>query len=178
MTATILYLDFDGVLHRDAVYRQPGRGIYIRGGELFEWGHFLEELVRPFPDLRIVLSTSWVRELGYDRARSYLPPMLAERVIGATFHRRIHGPTRELRWHWAQMPRGQQIAEDVSRRRPRAWFAIDDATDEFTPEQSAFLVHCQSESGLSDPAVRAEFSAMLQRVWRDARPFASGGDVE
>jgi len=160
----VLYLDFDGVLHRDAVYRAPGRGIYIRDGALFEWAHFLEALLHPWPELRIVLSTSWVRELGYDRARSYLPVALAARVTGATFHRRIHGPTRELRWHWAQTPRGRQIADDIARRGASAWVALDDAVDEFTPAQAEFLVPCRSDAGLSDLATRETFSLMLHRL--------------
>jgi len=168
MTPIVLYLDFDGVLHRDAVYRAPCRGIYIQGGELFEWAHFLDELLLPWPQVAIVLSTSWVRELGYNRALSYLPSTLAKRVIGATFHRRVHGPTRELRWHWSQTPRGQQIAEDVARRRPFAWLAIDDAVDEFTPAQAEFLVACRSDAGLSDIAVRAAFDAMLRRICESA----------
>ena len=164
MTTPILYLDFDGVLHCDAVYRAPGGGIYIEGGTLFEWAHFLEDLLRPYPALRIVLSTSWVRELGYDRARSYLPAAVADRVTGATFHRRIHGPTRELRWHWAQTPRGQQIAEDVARRGAPAWLAVDDAIDEFSPAQTEFLVPCRSDAGLSDVGTRETFALMLHRL--------------
>ncbi len=38
----LLYLDFDGVLHHEAVYVSSKRGIYIRepGFELFEWARF------------------------------------------------------------------------------------------------------------------------------------------
>ena len=42
-----MYLDFDGVVHDDAVYCHPKRGIYVStpGRTLFEWSYILEELV-------------------------------------------------------------------------------------------------------------------------------------
>ena len=164
VVGTVCYLDFDGVLHRDAVYKVRGRGILVQDGELFEWAHFLEEALLPYPHLRIVLSTSWVRELGFDEARSFLPPALNHRVIGATFHRREHGPTRELRTHWSQTPRGMQVAQDVVRRKPMAWLAIDDAVDEFSQDQSARLVPCKSDLGLSDAGTRRTLQEMLERI--------------
>jgi hypothetical protein len=63
VVGAVCYLDFDGVLNSDAVYKVRGRGIVVRDSELFEWAHFLEEALVPYPHLRIVLSTSWVREL-------------------------------------------------------------------------------------------------------------------
>jgi len=164
VVGAICYLDFDGVLHSDAVYKVRGRGIVVRDGELFEWAHWLEEAFVPYPHLRIVLSTSWVRELGFDEARSFLPRALNHRVIGGTFHRRQHGPTRELRAHWAQTPRGMQIAQDVARRKPAAWFAIDDAVNEFSQDQSARLVPCSSHLGLSDVGTRHALQEMLERI--------------
>lgn len=164
VVAAICYLDFDGVLHPDAVYKVRGRGIVIRDGGLFGWAHYLEKALVPYPDLRIALSTSWVRELGFNRARSFLPPALDQRVIGATFHRRFHGPTRELRWNWAQTSRGMQIAQDVARRKPTTWFAIDDAIDEFSQDQRARLVPCKSLFGLSDAGTRDALQEMLERI--------------
>jgi hypothetical protein len=119
--------------------------------------------------VRIVLSTSWVRELGFSKARSYLPAALSARVVGATFHRRIHGPTRELRAHWAETPRGLQIEQDVRRRRPATWFAIDDAVKEFTTEQSKWLVPCTSSLGLSHAPTRAALRNMLALSAKPAR---------
>jgi hypothetical protein len=47
-------------------------------------------------NVRLVLSSSWVEQLGYDRARSHLPPDLQLRVVGATYHTRSRH-----RWTWA-----------------------------------------------------------------------------
>ena len=86
----VCYCDFDGVTHDDAVYWSRHGGIQMRtpGRTLFEWLPVLEELFAPYPDLKIVLSTSWVRVKGFDFAKRQLTPGLQARVIGATFHRR------------------------------------------------------------------------------------------
>lgn len=166
MNYVCCYLDYDGVGHADAVYRRPGQGVVLAASDhqLFDWMSVLEEALEPWPDVRIVLSTSWVRELGYSRARSYLSKSLQQRVVGATFHRREHGPTRDLRALWAQSGRGHQIAVDVIRRRPLRWFAIDDADDEFMPQQLPWLVACRGDRGLSDPATKLALLTMLARV--------------
>jgi hypothetical protein len=166
----ILYIDYDGVVHADAVYRRPGSGIVMGapGRSLFEWAPYLEQALEPYPFVRLVLSTSWVRILGYSRARAYLPHALQARVIGATFHRREHGPTRELRDLWAQTStRGAQIAADLRRRGTVSWLAVDDAVDEFSEEQRSRLVACNGQVGLSDPGTRAMLDSMLERVAKE-----------
>lgn len=87
--AQLLYLDFDGVLHHDSVCRHPRRGIYIDAPgdfSLFQHAQLLEEALEPYAHVQIILSTSWVRGLGFSRARRHLPLRLRSRVIGATFH--------------------------------------------------------------------------------------------
>ena len=114
----VLYLDFDGVLHHDDARWHPRRGVYLAApGEftLFQHAERLEALLAPYPSVRIVLSTSWVRVLGYSRARKRLPPGLRERVIGATYHSSMHERA------FAMLPRGVQVLDDVARRQPRDW---------------------------------------------------------
>lgn len=90
-TPHILYLDFDGVLHDDAVYCSPDRGMYLDtlGRVLFEWMPILDELLAPYPELRVVLSTSWVRAKGLVFATSQLSPSLRSRVVGTMFDNRL-----------------------------------------------------------------------------------------
>lgn len=118
----------------------------------------------PYPDLRIVLSASWVGELSYDRAREHLPIALAARVIGATFHRREHGHIADLRRLWTQAGRGNQIAADVRRRGVTSWFALDDAVSEFDADQAQWLVPCKSTMGLAAPEAESALREMLERV--------------
>lgn len=86
----VLYLDYDGVLHPEAVWRAPRKGIYLALGlenhHLFENANVLVDLMEPYPDVLIVLQRAWVRVLGFTAAASYLPRSLQDRAIGATFH--------------------------------------------------------------------------------------------
>lgn len=160
------YLDFDGVLHHHNVRRGAHRSALMleAGHGLFEWAPVLVDALHPYPNVTIVLATSWVRELGYDRARNSLPQALSRRVVGATFHRREHGGTRALRELWAQSARGVQVALDIQRRRPARWFAIDDAISEFLPWQYEWLVGCDSATGLGAKAAQNRLSELLQKV--------------
>lgn len=129
----VLYLDFDGVLHHEDVWLHDLTGPYIRAEgdhKLFQHAPLLDELLAPYPNVKIVLSTSWVRRYGCAKTAKNLPPSLRERVVGATFHSRM----REA--EFLALPRGAQVWSDVVRRQPRAWLALDD-TDEGWPE------HCR-----------------------------------
>jgi hypothetical protein len=80
----VLYVDFDNVLHGDVLrFRTPPTlRPETHGQTLFENAPILEILLEPYPDLKIVLSTSWVRELGFTRVQE------APRKLAAAGHRR------------------------------------------------------------------------------------------
>jgi HAD domain in Swiss Army Knife RNA repair proteins len=145
----VLYLDFDGVLHHENIWWHPRRGPYVNtpGYQLFEHMPLLENVLTSFPEVRIVLSTSWVRVRRYSRAAKRLSPDLRERVIGATFH------TRMNRTDFEALPRGVQILNDVVRRRPSHWVALDDDAEGWVPEYREYLIHCDSVLGISAPGV-------------------------
>lgn len=181
-----LYLDYDGVLHHDAVYRNPKRGIHIDssrapGRQLFEWTAFLIQAVLPFPRLEIVLSTSWVRVLGYTRARSYLPAELNSRVVGATFHRRAH-KADSIREGGILVPaRGLEVLRDVQRRQPKQWVAVDDTDEGWPAEHRDRVVLCDPSTGLGDAGARARLDQVLLAHFGStsivsARPGAAAED--
>ena len=94
----VLYLDYDGVVHPDEVYLDAHNRIYLRGeSTLFEHAALLEATLAPYPQLRIVLSTSWVRMKGFDRACKRLHQALRERILGATWHSRFAQDDQLLR---------------------------------------------------------------------------------
>lgn len=83
----VIYLDFDGVLHSDEVYQNHRGRVYLLGrGHLFEQVPVLVDALAPYPNVRIVLSTSWVRLKGYGWVLERLPGGLRSRVIGATWY--------------------------------------------------------------------------------------------
>ena len=153
----ICYLDFDGVLHDDAVYYSVDRGIYVAtpGRSLFEWMPLLDELLAPHAT-RIVLSTTWVRQRSLDFAMRKLSPTLQARVVGATFDIR---ETQKLEFDL--MSRGGQVLADVNRRRPASWFAIDNDPAGWPATVRDRLVLTENRLGLSEERVQAAIKAIL-----------------
>jgi len=105
---SVLFLDFDGVLHPESVYFYHRRGPVLVNApthRLFEHASLLERELLPYPSVKIVLSTSWVRRYHGSVAKvaRHLTPSLRERIIGATYHSRMN--EREF----AEAPRGFQI---------------------------------------------------------------------
>lgn len=158
----ILYLDYDGVLHPDSVYWARGRGVYLKDApehELFEHGEILESILATFPDVKIVLSTSWVPALSFSRAKKRLPSGLQARVIGATFHSQyMH------RSGFLMLGRGVQVCDDVLRRRPTAWAAIDDADEGWPDAHRHRLVLTDSKLGLGDEGKQQELIQILMQL--------------
>jgi hypothetical protein len=165
----VLYLDFDGVLHSEWVYQSPRRGIYIDQVKapdrtLFEWAPHLVDALKLAPDVKVVLSTSWARHPGYGRAVKWLPAGIAERVIGATFHKRVHGRDPWMKQDFANTPRGVQVQADAKRRLPVDWCALDDDTDDWPQACLDKLIACNGELGLSDLATREKLAEHLARL--------------
>lgn len=157
----LLYLDFDGVLHPEDVWRTPGRGIHLSPGfsshTLFENAHLLAQALEPFPDVRIILSTTWVRVLGYTGAAVHLPSGVRNRVVGATFHSQM-----PRQW-WQSLSRAQQVLSDVGRREPSAWVAVDDDATDWPDTTREHFVASDPVLGLSSPEVWAKFQTALKK---------------
>lgn len=71
----ILFLDYDGVLHPVDAYLEKGRPVLRAEGELFMWAPLLIGTLTEHPHVRIVLSTSWVRELRFNLLRHGYPSL-------------------------------------------------------------------------------------------------------
>ncbi|PVX83666.1 HAD domain-containing protein [Paraburkholderia unamae] len=160
----VLYLDFDGVLHPEDVWRRPGTGPYVAsppGHTLFEHTELLSRCLEPYPELRIVLSTSWVRVFrSVRKVAGRLPLALRMRVVGATFHRAMNPA-----W-FRSVPRGMQVWGDVCRRQPAAWIALDDDEVSWPTVCRSQLIHTHPILGISAPAVLAELEARLAWMHR------------
>jgi hypothetical protein len=162
MTMNICYLDYDAVLHDGNVFHNRTRGMYLKtpGRTFFEWMPILDDLLAPYPDLKIVLSTTWVRELGFNEAKHELSASLKDRVIGATFlHPKI------IKAEFDTMSRGMQIWGDVERRKPSHWFALDDDAFGWPARCKQNLIQTSSQLGLSDPAVQERVRQRLTEIY-------------
>ena len=154
----LLYLDYDGVLHHENVLWHRHLGAYLSAPDefkLFQHLPLLESLLAPYPQVRIILSTTWVRRYGCAKAAKQLGPRLRQRVLGATFHSRM---SEEL---FAELPRGKQVWQDVERRMPRNWLALDDDGDGWPPESAGKFIQTHKYLGINDPAVLATFKDAL-----------------
>lgn len=154
----VLYLDYDGVLHPDAVYSQHGVfQLRAAGHSLFESAAILEGLLAPYPTVQLVLSTSWVRILGFEVARAHLPDGLAARVVGSTWHPAFN------QFEWLHMPRYEQIARHLAAFKIRHWVAIDDDHHEWPTDMASRLVRVSSEQGLQEETAQVALTGILAR---------------
>lgn len=128
---------------------------------LFEHTPLLARCLEPYPELRIVLSTSWVRVCrSVCKAARRLPLALRRRVVGASFHGGMD-PTR-----FRSMPRGVQVWGDVCRRQPEAWLALDDDDAGWPAACRGNLLRTDPELGISAPAVLMELQTRLAAMHR------------
>jgi hypothetical protein len=158
----VLYLDYDGVLHHENCLWHPRRGAYLVAPEryaLFQHVGLLEQLLAPYPTVQIVLSTSWVLRYGCSATAKRLTPALQTRVIGATFHSK-HMRDDDFRY----LLRGQQVFEDVLRRRPREWLALDDNSEGWPVNHAHRHVLTDAYEGISAPEVQAEIEHKLKEL--------------
>lgn len=142
----ILFLDFDGVLHSDEVRIDPfrrskefletlsltdeqrryltadGRGVH--GRNLFEHAGRLFEIIAPFPSLKIVISSSWREYFDHDKLLTFLPPLLAERVIGQTPQCDSYGGVGSRLLEVLAYLDGNGVADEP-------WIALDDQAQLF-----------------------------------------------
>jgi hypothetical protein len=155
----VLYLDFDGVLHPGEVWCENGmREPRLRtpGHQLFESVPVLEDAIAPYRTLKIVLSTTWVRTLGFEQARDRLSAALQSRVIGATYD-----PQSDNAWRWDRMRRYDTIALDVQSRRPSRWLALDDDALGWAGNESEALVFVPANLGLKSLTAQDQLRTRL-----------------
>ena len=98
----LLFLDFDGCLHGAEIFLKPcspadavnssveerrfvtKNNHLVTGENLFEHCDRLAVALDPFPEVRIVITSTWRKHFNIDELKGFLPPSLAVRVIGVT----------------------------------------------------------------------------------------------
>jgi hypothetical protein len=140
----ILFLDFDGVLHSELAPEADLFGLLPR----------LEAILRDFPDVQIVISSSWREHNSLDDLRAKFSPDIAPRIIGVT----------------PVIPRVKQVAACREReilawlesagKKGEHWLALDDTEWQFKDHRD-HLILCARHRGL-DAAVEVALRAGLQ----------------
>lgn len=164
--AMIIYLDFDGVLHPDSVYTQRDElnPVVLRGpGELFMHSHILIGALAYYPDAKIILSTSWVRVLGFKRTLKLMPTRLAEKVVGSAaslMHAGWEDPA-------CNVSRFHQIYSHVKQNNITQWLAIDDlhsGSEKWPADMRHRLVLTDQALGLGSEETQADLNTKLMEI--------------
>ncbi|CAD6529263.1 hypothetical protein LMG27952_02280 [Paraburkholderia hiiakae] len=165
MTPT-LFVDFDGTLHAGNAYIGEDDEITLDTGRpLLEFAPLLVELLAPYPDVEIVLTTSWGRRLSVERVIAYLPPELRPRVVGTTSSIK---PRRSYVLDGTE--RTHVIASYVYGKRLKHWLAIDDAVfgaERFGQEPGELVGHfllLDPTRGISDENAQQRIRQWLADV--------------
>jgi hypothetical protein len=78
--AMIIFLDFDGVLHPFF----PKRELPDEENQLFSYLPRLENVVRDYLEIRIVIASSWRIDRPWENVIKAFSPDIAARILGAT----------------------------------------------------------------------------------------------
>ncbi|MBG6082434.1 HAD domain-containing protein [Rubrivivax gelatinosus] len=138
----VIFLDFDGVLHPESVTPSSSNR--------FEYAADLEHMLTPWPDVRIVVHSSWRVDHSVEQLRALLG-VLGPRVIDVT----------------PRLQREDSILAAVEQLRRGGrqldWCVLDDAPEEFSKVDQARLIVCDPETGVSAQRVQAELRGWLER---------------
>jgi hypothetical protein len=149
----ILFLDIDGVLHAQG--RKPDGS---RITPHFSCKPRFEEWARGYPQLQLVISSTWRQIYPLPALRGKFSPDIAARVIDVTPRFVDEKPYMRQR---------EILAWLAKHRTPETpWLALDDTVSEFYPGCPQ-LVACRPEIGFDDTV-----AAELDRRMAQARPAA------
>lgn len=139
----ILFLDFDGVLHLE------GEGHQLSDRTDFCFLPSLEALLREFPHVRIVISSSWRERLTFEALIAPFAEDIRTRIVGVTPPRGSDAP------HSFAHREGEILAWLQAHGAPdEPWVALDDAEWQFDRHKDRLVV-CGSFVGLDAEACSA-----------------------
>ena len=142
--ARVLFLDFDGVLHPTLDDVEGGSGESVATG-LFGWVPVLAMALKPYPDVEVMVHSTWRYTHDPDELRELLGA-LGPRFLGAT----PRGPRYESILWWLHLN-----PTFASHR------ILDDNPREFPTPKPAELIVCHPLRGVSDPKVLASLNEWL-----------------
>lgn len=173
----IIFLDVDGVLHSNCAAGRELRkrdatslaslteherrfiddeGRLIVGKNLFCHAVRLANTLQPFPTVQIVISSTWRNYFSLEKLKSFLPPTLADRVIGVT-------PNVFSRD--GAFIRSREILAYLSACNRGEWLAIDDESSKFYDySANPNLILCDGEQGFDD-AVADNLRARIASIF-------------
>lgn len=148
----VIFVDFDGVLHRLGEEAFDEHFNLIKNANLFCWRSILEDLLEPHPAVRIIVSSDWRRLFGDEALMRLLGRDLGQRFVGVV--------------ETYNSSRAAEIIVDASRRKLDYWLAVDDDPSvlEARRQGDQRFVGCSSDTGLSAPVVQREIRLKLAHL--------------
>jgi len=144
---TTLFLDFDGVLHPPGTHSSIDY-LRTRDARLFIWLPTLSQILAPYPEVQIIVSSDWRTTNDDEDLRQILGP-LGPRFAGITDG-------------FSEESRVAEILELVEMRGLTRWVALDDHPSvRVASETDARFLWCSPERGISDPQVQRALQARL-----------------
>jgi hypothetical protein len=165
-----LFVDYDGTLHGGhGVVDGDGQVSLDSGRPLFEYAPLLVELLEPYPDVEIVVTTSWLETMTTETVLSYLPPELMRRVVDTT-----RGRKPRLSYMLNGSGRTDVITCYAFGKGLKQWLAIDDSVYgayHFGREPGELVqnfVLLDSKRGISDEGAQQRIREWLVEVHKDS----------
>ncbi|MFM0226608.1 HAD domain-containing protein [Paraburkholderia dipogonis] len=138
----MLFLNYGGVLN-------VGHGLVVDNGAVtldtgrpsFEFAPYLIDVLEPWPQVRIIVTTSWLRTLGAERTIALVPVELRRRVVGTT----LNTPPRlgEIRNGSAK---AMTVIRHASKNRLIKWLALDDEAWGVPIEYESYFLRTDSKT--------------------------------
>jgi HAD domain in Swiss Army Knife RNA repair proteins len=146
---TILFLDFDGVLHPYAPW--PHDDAARR--QYFIHLPRLEGVLRDFSEVSVVIASDWRLHHPLEKLRGFFSEDIRSRVSGTTALERPTGETVGQRQIQAEQYLREHNLVDVH------WLAVDDTPTNYLP--SARVVLCEDRFGTRE---EAELRRLLKQI--------------
>lgn len=147
--SVILFVDFDGVLHPRYEDQSVPADVAFCHLPRFE------AVMRDFPGVEIVISSTWREQFGFDELRAWFSSDIARRITATALLPKHHAPPPMVeRREW-------EITSwlNANGRQNEPWIALDDAAWQFKHHRKR-LVTCTGHVGL-DAGAEARLRAAL-----------------
>lgn len=146
--APSLFLDLDGVVHPLGV-AHIDRFNKASGDRLFRWLPILLDSLEAYPEVVIVVHSSWRLCWGKEEMLEQLPPELVAKIVDVT------DPGIYSRY--------KSIQDYILRHDITKYIILDDEGKQF-PENLPELVVCRPKEGLSRPSTKAKLQKSLANL--------------
>ncbi|OAJ55978.1 hypothetical protein A6V36_30435 [Paraburkholderia ginsengiterrae] len=155
--APTLYLSYGGVLNIGHGLMDDSGVVTLDSGRmLFEFAPYLVEVLAPWPQVQIIVTTSWLQSLGAGKTIALLPDQLRHRLVATT----LHTPPR-----LSEISNGSAKAMTVIRHAVKhgltTWLALDDEAWGVPSDFEQHFLHTDPETALGAPEARKQLREWL-----------------